>query len=316
MKRTVHLSPVASLTPLIGDGELVAFNVGPDGVIYLVIALKPLDYRTVQPGWASFAKTVPEQAQDYRVVGLSGSQAILDVVIEGERFNIHDIQPLVNELLLVCGRSHYKGPDDFERNGRIYTREGKFVREILLSDGIQSVQATSKGVIWTSYFDEGVFGNYGWQSPIGTSGLVAWDSAGNKLYEFQPSAGLDRICDCYALNVETEEDVWLYYYTEFRLVRLRRREIESVWKMPLGGSSAFAVSAGHTLFRGGYKDRDTYQLFNLGQNGNPSLLAKIELQDRNGRRLMADQVIGRGDAICLVNDGLLYRIDVQTASAD
>jgi hypothetical protein len=34
MKRSLHLSPVLPLTPVIGDGELVAFNVGPDGVTY------------------------------------------------------------------------------------------------------------------------------------------------------------------------------------------------------------------------------------------------------------------------------------------
>jgi hypothetical protein len=39
MKRFIYVSPVASLAPLIGDGELVAFNVGPDGVAYLVVAL-------------------------------------------------------------------------------------------------------------------------------------------------------------------------------------------------------------------------------------------------------------------------------------
>src|SRR5919204_7050215 len=227
MNRSVRLSPVASLTPLIGDGQLVAFNVGPDGVVYLVVALRPLDYRLQQPGGASFAKTVPEQPQTYRVIGLSGPRPILDVVIEGERFNIHDVQPLVDELLLVCARSHYRGPDDFEKNGRVYTRHGKFSREVLLGDGIQSVQTTPGGIIWTSYFDEGVFGNYGWDNPVGASGLVAWDSAGNKLYEFQPGAGLDAICDCYALNVESEDDVWLYYYTEFPLVRLHCRNIES-----------------------------------------------------------------------------------------
>jgi len=41
---------VAPLAPIIGEGELVAFNVGPDGVAYLVVALKPLDYRLEQPG--------------------------------------------------------------------------------------------------------------------------------------------------------------------------------------------------------------------------------------------------------------------------
>src|SRR5262245_21004520 len=147
MKRSVRISPVASLAALIGNGELVAFNVGPDGVVYLVVALRPLDYRTEQPGLASFAKTVPDEPQKYRVVGLSGRQTVLEVLIEGERFNIHDVQPLVDELLLVCARSRYKGPDDFEKNGRVYTRDGKFAREILLGDGIQSVQATLSGMI-------------------------------------------------------------------------------------------------------------------------------------------------------------------------
>jgi hypothetical protein len=188
-------------------------------------------------------------------------------------------------------------------------------REILLGDGIQSVQATSAGVIWTSFFDEGVFGNYGWQSPVGASGLVAWDSAGFKRYEFRPVAGLDSICDCYALNVEAEEDVWLYYYTEFPLVRLHRCEIESVWKLPVKGSDAFAVSAGHALFRGGYKDPDTYELLSLGPGGKAKSVAKVELRHPDGSRLVAKRVAGRGDAIHLVSDGFLYRVDVQTAIA-
>jgi hypothetical protein len=315
MKRSLRLSPVASLTSWIGEGELVAFNIGPDSVVYLVVALRPLDYRIERPGRGSFAKTMPEQPQTYRVVGLSGSEAFLDIVIDGERFNIHDIQPLVDELLLVCVRSYYNGPDDFEKNGRVYTRGGKFAREILLGDGIKSVQTTSDGVIWTSFFDEGVFGNYGWQSPVGASGLVAWNSSGKKLYEFRPSAGLDSICDCYALNVESEEDVWFYYYTEFPLVRLHARKIEATWKMPLGGSEAFAVSAQHALFRGGYKDRDTYQLFSLGRNGKVELIAKIELRDEDGIKLMTNRVIGRAGAIHLVSNGFLYRVDVRAAVA-
>ena len=313
MNRSIRLSPVAALATLIGDGELVGFNVGPDGVNYFVVALCPLDYRIDQPGRASFAKTLPKKPQQYRVVGLSGSQTVLDVVIEGERFNIHDVQPLPDELLLVCARSYYKGPDDFEKNGRVYTRAGKFAREILLGDGIQSVQATSNGVIWTSYFDEGVFGNYGWQSPVGASGLVAWDSAGKKVYEFQPRDGLDSICDCYALNVESEKDVWFYYYTDFPLVRLHCRKIESIWKMPLGGSGAFAVSRGYALLRGGYKQRDDYQLFCLGPDGKPELVAKIELQDKLGNKLIADRVVGRADAIHLVSNSFLYQVDLQTA---
>jgi hypothetical protein len=313
MKQPMQLSPVTSLAGLIGNNELVAFNVGPDGVIYLVVALRPLDYRIEGPGGASFAKTVPDQPQRYRIVGLSGPQSVLDVVIEGERFNIHDVQPLVGELLLVCRRSYYRGPEDFEKNGRVYTRDGKFVREILLGDGIQSVQATSQGVIWASYFDEGVFGNYGWERPVGASGLVAWDSAGNQLYEFVPRPGMGSICDCYALNVESEDDVWFYYYTDFPLVRLHCRQIEGVWQMPLGGSDAFAVSARHALFRGGYRDRDTYLLFSLDPDREPRLMAEIQLRGADGSKLVPARAVGRADAIHMVSDGFLYRIDAQTA---
>jgi hypothetical protein len=180
MNRTLRLSPIAHISPFLADGELVALNVGPDGCVYLVIAMHPLDYRIEQSSGASFAKTVPDQPQTYRVIGLSGGRPVLDVVIDGERFNVHDVQPLLDELLLVCLRSHFRGSDDFEKNGRIYTRGGKFSRELLLGDGIQSVQTTLDGLIWTSFFDEGVFGNYGWRNPEGASGLVARKADGTK----------------------------------------------------------------------------------------------------------------------------------------
>src|SRR5712671_6793307 len=213
MKHRLFLSPIASVSSVLAGGALVAFSAGPTGVVYFVIALNPLDYRTEQPGWASFAKTVPDKPQSYRVVGLSGSDVILDIVIENEPFNIHHVQPLNDELLLVCSRSHYKGLSQFEKNGRVYSRTGRFQREMLLGDGIQCVQATSNGVVWTSFFDEGIFGNYGWEHPVGASGLVAWDSTGNKLYEFEAAGELDAMADCYAVNVQSDDDVWCYYYT-------------------------------------------------------------------------------------------------------
>ncbi|MFO0811313.1 MAG: hypothetical protein U0746_22005 [Gemmataceae bacterium] len=315
MKRSLRLSPVASLAPLIDGGELVAFNVGPDGIVYVLVAFRPLDYRIQTPQGPSFAKTTPDRPQRYRVIGLSGPQPVLDVAIDDERFNIHDVQPLPDELLLVCARSYFRGPDDFDKNGRVYSRDGAFAREILLGDGIQTVQTTPKGVIWTSYFDEGVFGNYGWQNPVGASGLVAWDAAGDKLSEFQPAAGLDSICDCYALNVASEDDVWCYYYTEFPLVRLHRGKVHSVWRMPLDGSHAFAVSGGHALFRGGYDARDTCHLFALGPNGKAKRMAKIALRDENGDTLAATWAVGRADAMYLVSNDSVYRVDVQAAVA-
>jgi hypothetical protein len=88
-----------------------------------------------------------------------------------------------------------------------------------MGDGINSVQTTDEGMIWTSYFDEGVFGNYRWNQPMGASGLNCFDSAGRILWEFKPPAGFDSICDCYSLNVANNA-VWTCYYTDFPLVKI------------------------------------------------------------------------------------------------
>ncbi|MDH4048476.1 MAG: hypothetical protein OEV63_10120 [Gammaproteobacteria bacterium] len=315
MKHRLCLSPIASVSSVLAGGTLVAFGVGPTGVVYFVVALNPLDYRTEQPGWASFAKTVPDEPQRYRVVGLSGSDAILDTVIENEPFNIHHVQPLNDELLLVCSRSHYKGPTQFEKNGRVYSRSGRFQREMLLGDGIQDVQATSNGVIWTSFFDEGIFGNYGWENPVGASGLVAWDFTGNKLYEFEAAGESDAMSDCYALNVQSDDDVWCYYYTDFPLVHLHGQKIVSALQVPVSGSDAFAVWGNHALFRGEYKNHDTYRLLSLSSAGEATLLAEIELYDQEGVKIAAERVMGRGDNIHVLSGQVLYKVGVREAIA-
>ncbi len=312
MKKSITLFPIQSLNQYLSGGELVAFDVGPDRVIYLVIALNPLDNIIEQPGWASFPKTIPELPQKYRVVGIFEQKCVLDIVIEQEIFNIHYIQPLRDELLLVCARSYYTSPSEIERNGRVYTCKGQFVREILLGDGIESVQSDSQGVIWTSYFDEGIFGNFGWDHPIGIAGLVAWDSAGNKLYEFNPPPGLDSICDCYALNVESEQDAWCYYYTEFPLVHLQNRKIVSYWEIPLGGSHTFAIFNHYALFSGGYGTPGSYQLFSLENQKKAQPVATIEFCDEQGTIFKANKVTGRADTIYFLSNDLLYTIDVQT----
>ena len=316
-KKSLQLAPIADLRSFLSDGELVAFNVGPDFQIYVVVALNELDYRPkASADKPSFPKIKPDDPQTYRVLVLHDGDVTDDVRIADERFNIHDIQPLPNaELLLVCCRSYYAGPNNFHKNGRVYSSSGELSREILLGDGIQNVQTSSTGVIWTSYFDEGIFGNYGWNDPIGSSGLVAWNTHGEKLFEFDPSAGLDSICDCYALNVDFDASAWLYYYTEFPLVHVRRSKIVSHWAMPVAGSDAFAISTGLALFRGGYDERDVYHLFNLGHNGKIDELAHLTLTDEHELPLLADLVVGRSDALYIVRGKQVYRFDIHTAAA-
>ena len=219
-----------------------------------------------------------------------------------------------DRLLLVCGRSSYRGKEDFDRNGRIYSREGHFVREILLGDGIQNVQTTSKGLIWTSFFDEGVFGNLGWHNPVGGSGLVAWDAQGESQFEFQPTGELDIICDCYAMNVDPDGCAWAYYYTQFCLVKIRDLKIESNWEIPVTGSSSFAVGGGLALFSGGYDDRDRYHLYRLGAKDEISEIAQFSLVDHEGEALNQVRSFGRGDTLFLFDDTRIFGLNVATAA--
>jgi len=315
MKKPFQPSSTYSMREAIGESNVVGFNVGPNGEVYLVLALEPLDYRTEGNGFATFAKTVPRSPQRYRVLAIREGDMELELVIDREYFNIHDIQPLADDLLLVCARSMYRGPNDFDLNGRVYSRDGTFVREFLVGDGIETIQATTRGELWASYFDEGIFGNHGWRTPVGAAGLVAWSEKGEKLYDYEANGSLGAMSDCYALNVATDEDVWCYYYTDFPLVHLHEKRIVSSWNVPISGSHAFAVAAGHVLFAGSYEDRDSYQLFRLGSNGAVTQIGQFELKDEANATVKADRTIGRGGSLYVLSERVLYVIAVKDVLA-
>jgi len=301
------------LPPEIRGQAIVAFNIGADGSACFVIAEEPLDYRSGSPQQASFPKTMPDRPQRYRVVVLRGGEVELDVPITDEPFNIHEVQPLGDDLLLACCRSYRRSKDDVDLNGRIYDRLGRFQSAICLGDGIETIQASSSGDIWTSYFDEGVFGNFGWSEPLGASGLVAWRRDGTPAYRFEPTGEATEVADCYALNVVSDDEVWLYYYTDFQLVQLRHRAIEAVHVPNVQGSSAFAVSRNrsHALFVGGYSDHQSFELVALaGGKRAPKRMTPLDLEGRPVEHLRA---VGRGPSLYLLTADHLFRYDVGDA---
>lgn len=299
------------LKEAIGDQPIVAFNVGPNGEVYILLAVNTLDYRTKDSGFASFAKIIPDSPQRYRVLILRKGELELDIVISGERFNIHEIQPLGDDLLLACSRSAYRGEHDFDLNARVYSRDGVLRKEFLLGDGIATIQTTRRGEIWTSYFDEGVFGNYGWRAPVGAAGLVAWNELGEKVYEYDAVDPVDSIVDCYALNVASDEDVWCYYYTDFPLVHLREKRIVATWDVPVSGSPAFAVADEHVLFVSGYNQADSFQLVHLVSNGRSRLIGEFNLIGDDGIPVKPVRTIGRGGKLYVLGETMLYEIDLK-----
>jgi len=305
------LKPTLDLGSLEIDGTMVAFGVSPTLSVFLAFALKPLRDRKVLPGGASTALIRPPEGQDYRVLEIDGTSVLLDVTIENEPFNIHQVQPLGDQILLACARSRYGGPDDIDHNGRIYHRDGTFAGEIVLGDGIQTLQATPSGAIWTAYFDEGIFGNYGWSETLGSSGLVAWDRQGRKTFEFEPEQGLDSISDCYALNVTGEDDVWCCYYDGFPLVHLRGGQIVHHWQAPVSGSGAFAVGHGHVLFWGEYDANSRLILCRLEGAGRMRVLRTFAAMDENGVAIVPKRIAGRVDTLFVITPThQLYRLSL------
>lgn len=304
-----------TLQDAVGEHTVVTFNVGPAGEVYVLLAVHVLDYRTESNGFASFAKIVPESPQHYRVLVFRQGELELDLPIHGERFNIHLIQPLGDDLLLVCARSRYRRDGDFDLNARVYSRDGRFLREFLLGDGVETIQTTSRGDIWASYFDEGVFGNYGWHTPVGEAGLVAWNEAGEKTYEYDPAGPADAIADCYALNVSGDDDVWCCYYMDFPLVHLHKRRIAATWTVPVAGSHAFAVTHNHVLFAGGYENANALHLVRLGRDGKSTLVGTFSLMGQDGEALALGQAVGRGAVLYVLSGATVHEVDLNAVIA-
>ena len=306
--KTLEAEYVSEISDQLNKGELVSFACQNSRDLIFTIATKPLDYREEKSG-ASFPKPRSKLGQNYSVYQVIGGEVIHSADIINEPFNIHFAQALGNDkLLLSSARSRFRNSDDFDKNGRIYDLSGQFLNETLLGDGIQDLQISRNGTIWTSYCDEGVFGNFGWNSPVGASGLIAWDKTGEQIYSYEPKSGLDYIVDCYALNVESDSLAWFYYYTEFQLVKINNFDVVEYWNIPVKGSDSFAIYKNYALFQGGYDDRNSFYLVELKAGNNAKVLCRLNLKNIAS----FDWVVGRGETVYILSGTEIYKVELRS----
>jgi hypothetical protein len=198
----------------------------------------PPDYRRTAPSGASFAKLRADHVNCYRIDHhRSGEWSSL--TLNPTKENFHCVQPLnESNWLLVRGRAD----GNSDRNAHVYGSDGTYLRSFHAGDGIEDAQATEEGRIWVSYFDEGVFGD----TALGQAGLGCLDSSGRVSFRFNELAStgtVPDVADCYALNVCSNREAWLYYYTDFPLVRLVDGQVANLWAgISVKGSHAFAIS--------------------------------------------------------------------------
>jgi hypothetical protein len=164
------------------------------------------DFHTNRDAWSAWYRTPPRA---HHVVYQEGDQLQSVAFDQSSGLSTFHIQRFEEGWLL--GES---------RGGRttIYDKRGAVRSTLDLGDASEDLQATPGGMIWVSYFDEGVFGK-----GIGRQGLVCFNSVGDPVFkygEFAEQNALPMIADCYAMNVDRAGEVWINYYTDFPLGRV------------------------------------------------------------------------------------------------
>lgn len=199
------------------------------------------------------------------------------------------VQALDKNYLCVASRC---APE--ERNAHLYTDSGQHFGSWHVGDGVEDVQISPDGQVWVSYFDEGVFGD----TEYSPQGLTCFDGR-----DFRFTFGFRNdivnlpdyaqgMADCYALNVASNRDTWLLYYTDFPLVHLREFQIKDVFAPTpeIIGAHAFAVCSSRRLFVGGYERRG--RLF--WRDDAIKRQVEIEVVDEMGKPLTWNYAGGRG----------------------
>ena len=233
------------------------------------------------------------------------------------------IQTLPGDRIIVVGSRCTRSSDGTaELNASIHRADGSVEVRFCLGDGIQHVQVDSEGRLWVGYFDEGVYGNFGWGffgndlGPIGQAGLVLFSDTGEKQCEFTAPQGFGGIDDCYALSV-ADNGAWLCYYSDFPIAHMDARGQTSAWRTDLSGPRQIAVSGSLVLAFGGYEGQRTdCNLIELKQ-GNTATKTQTKLLLPEGINLASCTVRGRGSFLHIISGDTWHTFRVpQNASCD
>ncbi len=314
MEKQFEFEKRADFSRLLGKQKIIDFSVDANGHA-VVLAVAPGDVNLAQgrresKGFASFALSKARSHYPATFIRFDGREVRQQTVLHEVEVAFPSGQPLANgEILLVGGRCEFRDGNP-EQNATVYDGNGHAQRQFVLGDGIQHTQTTEEGLIWVSYFDEGVFGNYGWAQPMGAAGLNCFDSGGHIVWPFTPPDGFDSICDCYAMNV-AKDAVWVCYYTEFPLVKIDTQRRTSGWKNGIRGASALAVGDRSVVLWGGYEDEKTRCVVqNFSETGLVGL-REIKLGLPDQIPFPAAKVIGRGSALHALVGNSWFSFDVR-----
>ena len=300
------LHPLFDFSETLASRALLANGVGPGGRIASLVG-EYLPGEPLPPD-ATFIRGGPSEPLTFATAAIfwdGAGTAVRELPLEKVRVRYPFVQPLPDGGLLVAGARVAAGE---EPNAFVVDPTGKLTRRIMFGDGIEHIQVDLDGKAWVGYFDEGIFGNLGWGNPggpesIGSTGLNRFDlSTGNIEWTFKPPPGAGSMADCYALNV-ADDEVWVYYYTDFDLIRIDRDGSMRRWATGWSGGRAIATDGTRAVLIGSYGDPTSASVRRFSEDGliDPQPVV-LELSDG---RSTPGQVVARGDRLYAA-DGPLW----------
>ena len=285
--------------------DFVSMNIGYDGKAYFLFSSKIPERIN-----GMFVNTIANSEYTALAVTPSWENGTVEKVEKlhfgSHAMNFRFLRPVPDGSFLLLGsRCMYSKKNGPENNAVFTDREGNVLRELTFGDGIADCIVRADGIIITSYFDEGVMGNYGWDDPIGSCGLCAWTADGRNIWR------CDRdILDCYAMNTDSEGNLWYYYYTDFLLVRTDFRS-EAEYNPAVEGASCFAVAGnGRILIMdGGYDDEDSFYVSRIDGDQTEDREPLEFVREDASPVTAAPRVFSGTKALVLTGDGEISFVD-------
>jgi hypothetical protein len=222
------------------------------------------------------------------------ASAVRTMKVSGVPLAVSHVQPLPGDRVLLVDARCPWGPEGPARNAAVVDWQGRVTGKLTLGDGIEDVRVAPDGAIWVSYFDEGVFSAI--PDPIGAPGLVAFDASGATRFAFDAEvAGGEGICDAYALNVTADGAAWVYYYSEFPIVRVQSGRYRS-WPTTIEGARALAIHGDRALLYGSYGERRLATVVDLA-NEAAEAIGQVRVECPPGTSADGAVVFGVGDEL-------------------
>jgi hypothetical protein len=249
------------LTPPAGCDALISVGVAIDGPVAVWSSKsgeRLLHESDNLPGGASFPRSRPMKDPPVSLASYDGQSSIRTAVSISElpvAFPHVDRFP-DGSFLLVGSRCRWTEAAGPEANAIVVDSDGSIARLGCLGDGLEHVHIAEDGLVWTGYFDEGIFGNFGWggphgPTPLGAAGIVAWSAGLEKVWELDPIEGL--VSDCYALNA-TVSGVLACVYTDFPVIHIADRQEQVYPTEDVSGPRGILATADRVALIGTYKD--------------------------------------------------------------